>query len=185
MKSASLNRCKGMEDQVGDFLKQLAAKLELVLLISLSSCVVLSIYGSFITMSFQRPSVPPYLLTSINKLISLSIVTLFPPIKYFPVSLLIPYVLSVSFFLCEYFSRHSPSNEVSSSSICGVSSSANASGCPSSWPQGNASGSSWPQGNAGGIFSIASWSGVNLETISTDDFFCCSIIGSNIFPKSS
>jgi len=30
---ASLNRCKGMEDQVGDFLKQLAAKLELVLLI--------------------------------------------------------------------------------------------------------------------------------------------------------
>jgi len=31
--SASLNRCKGMEDQVGDFLKQLAAKLELVLLI--------------------------------------------------------------------------------------------------------------------------------------------------------
>jgi len=33
MISASLNRCKGMEDQVGDFLKQLAAKLELVLLI--------------------------------------------------------------------------------------------------------------------------------------------------------
>jgi len=32
MISASLNRCKGMEDQVGDFLKQLAAKLELVLL---------------------------------------------------------------------------------------------------------------------------------------------------------
>jgi len=32
MMSASLNRCKGMEDQVGDFLKQLAAKLELVLL---------------------------------------------------------------------------------------------------------------------------------------------------------
>jgi len=31
MISASLNRCKGMEDQVGDFLKQLAAKLELVL----------------------------------------------------------------------------------------------------------------------------------------------------------
>jgi len=28
---ASLNRCKGIEDQVGDFLKQLAAKLELVL----------------------------------------------------------------------------------------------------------------------------------------------------------
>jgi len=27
MISASLNRCKGMEDQVGDFLKQLAAKL--------------------------------------------------------------------------------------------------------------------------------------------------------------
>jgi len=36
MISASLNRCKGMEDQVGDFLKQLAAKLELVLLISFS-----------------------------------------------------------------------------------------------------------------------------------------------------
>jgi len=35
MISASLNRCKEMEDQVGDFLKQLAAKLELVLLISL------------------------------------------------------------------------------------------------------------------------------------------------------
>jgi len=33
MISASLNRCKGMEDQVGDFLKQLAAKLEVVLLI--------------------------------------------------------------------------------------------------------------------------------------------------------
>jgi len=33
MISASLNRSKGMEDQVGDFLKQLAAKLvELVLL---------------------------------------------------------------------------------------------------------------------------------------------------------
>jgi len=32
MISASLNRCKGMEDQVGDFLKQPAAKLELVLL---------------------------------------------------------------------------------------------------------------------------------------------------------
>jgi len=32
MISASLNRCKGMEDQVGDFLKQLTAKLELVLL---------------------------------------------------------------------------------------------------------------------------------------------------------
>jgi len=32
MISASLNLCKGMEDQVGDFLKQLAAKLELVLL---------------------------------------------------------------------------------------------------------------------------------------------------------
>jgi len=31
MISASLNRCKGLEDQVGDFLKQLAAKLELVL----------------------------------------------------------------------------------------------------------------------------------------------------------
>jgi len=33
MISASLNRCKGMEDQVGDFFKQLAAKLELVLLV--------------------------------------------------------------------------------------------------------------------------------------------------------
>ena len=33
MISASLNRCKGMEDQVGDFLKHLAAKLERVLLI--------------------------------------------------------------------------------------------------------------------------------------------------------
>jgi len=32
MISASLNRCKGMEDQAVDFLKQLAAKLELVLL---------------------------------------------------------------------------------------------------------------------------------------------------------
>ena len=32
MISASLNRCKGIEDQVGDFLKQLAAKLELVML---------------------------------------------------------------------------------------------------------------------------------------------------------
>jgi len=32
MISGSLNRCKGMEDQVGDFLKQLAAKLKLVLL---------------------------------------------------------------------------------------------------------------------------------------------------------
>jgi len=30
--SASLNRCKRMEDQARDFLKQLAAKLELVLL---------------------------------------------------------------------------------------------------------------------------------------------------------
>jgi len=37
MISASLNRCKGMEDQVGDFLKQLAAKLELVLLIFTSN----------------------------------------------------------------------------------------------------------------------------------------------------
>jgi len=36
MMGASLNRCKGMEDQVGDFLKQLAAKLELVLLIMIS-----------------------------------------------------------------------------------------------------------------------------------------------------
>jgi len=36
MISASLNRCKGMEDQVGDFLKQLAAKLEFVLLIPIS-----------------------------------------------------------------------------------------------------------------------------------------------------
>jgi len=35
MISASLNRCKGMEDPVGDFLKQLAAKLELVLLIEI------------------------------------------------------------------------------------------------------------------------------------------------------
>jgi len=34
MRSASLNRWKGMEDQVGDFLKHLAAKLELVLLSS-------------------------------------------------------------------------------------------------------------------------------------------------------
>jgi len=33
MISASLNRCKGMEDQVGDFVKQPAAKLELVLLV--------------------------------------------------------------------------------------------------------------------------------------------------------
>ena len=32
MMSASLNRCKRMEDQARDFLKQLAAKLELVLL---------------------------------------------------------------------------------------------------------------------------------------------------------
>jgi len=31
MMEASLNRCKRMEDQAGDFLKQLAAKLELVL----------------------------------------------------------------------------------------------------------------------------------------------------------
>jgi len=37
MISASLNRCKGMEDQVGDFLKQLAAKLELVLFIPTAS----------------------------------------------------------------------------------------------------------------------------------------------------
>jgi len=37
MISASLNRCKGVENQVVDFLKQLAAKLELVLLISLRS----------------------------------------------------------------------------------------------------------------------------------------------------
>jgi len=36
MISASLNRCKGMEDQVGDFVKQLAAKLELVLLIPIN-----------------------------------------------------------------------------------------------------------------------------------------------------
>jgi len=36
MISASLNRCNGMEDQVGDFLKQLAAKLELVLLFPIS-----------------------------------------------------------------------------------------------------------------------------------------------------
>jgi len=36
MISASLNLCKGMEDQDGDFLKQLAAKLELVLLIPIS-----------------------------------------------------------------------------------------------------------------------------------------------------
>ena len=37
MISASLNRCKGMEDQVGDFLKQLAAKLGFVLLIFVKS----------------------------------------------------------------------------------------------------------------------------------------------------
>jgi len=33
MMEASLNRCRRAEDQAGDFLKQLAAKLELVLLI--------------------------------------------------------------------------------------------------------------------------------------------------------
>jgi len=33
MMGASLNRCKGMEDQAGDFLKQLSAKPELVLLV--------------------------------------------------------------------------------------------------------------------------------------------------------
>jgi len=36
MISASLNRCNGMEDQAGDFLKQLAVKLELVLLFPIS-----------------------------------------------------------------------------------------------------------------------------------------------------
>jgi len=35
MISASLNRCKGLEDQVGDLLSELAAKLELALLLSL------------------------------------------------------------------------------------------------------------------------------------------------------
>jgi len=35
MISASLNRCKGMEDQAGDFFKQLAEKLEFVLLVSI------------------------------------------------------------------------------------------------------------------------------------------------------
>jgi len=39
--NVSLNRCKGMEDQVGDFLKQLAAKLELVLLTLLYMALVL------------------------------------------------------------------------------------------------------------------------------------------------
>jgi len=38
MITASLNRCKGLEDQVGDFLKQLAGKLELVLLNILRIC---------------------------------------------------------------------------------------------------------------------------------------------------
>jgi len=33
MMEASLNRCRSMEDQAGDFLKQLAAKLQLVLLV--------------------------------------------------------------------------------------------------------------------------------------------------------
>jgi len=35
MIGASLNRCKRMEDQAGAFLKQLAVKLELVLLFSI------------------------------------------------------------------------------------------------------------------------------------------------------
>jgi len=35
MISASLNRCKGIEDQAGDFLKQLAEKLQFVLLVSI------------------------------------------------------------------------------------------------------------------------------------------------------
>jgi len=38
---------------------------------------------------------------------------------------------------------------------------------------------------AAGEFSIASWSGANFETISSDDFCCCSVIGLNIFPKPS
>jgi len=38
MISESLNRYKGMEDQVGDFLKQLAAKIELVFLILIELC---------------------------------------------------------------------------------------------------------------------------------------------------
>jgi len=45
MISASLNRCKGMEDQAGDFLKQLAAKLELVLLISINYLILFHILG--------------------------------------------------------------------------------------------------------------------------------------------
>jgi len=47
MISASLNRCKGMEDQVGDFLKQLAAKLELVLLLPLPVAVKRSLLSRY------------------------------------------------------------------------------------------------------------------------------------------
>ena len=43
------------------------------------------------------------------------------------------------------------------------------------------SGSASPQGNAGGIFSIVSWSGANFETISSDDFCYCLVIGLKIF----